>query len=240
MKKNLFIPAAICCAIMACGCSGTSSRSSDSKGGTLLAKDAPSSLPMLNAAPEDHMIDPYTMPDGKIFDLKGSVKRCVVSGFYSDELGNPTGTKPEDETTLEFGPDGKIAKHSEYEKFVRGDKGELLKMTWFCGDFGMDFEDQFTCNSDGFPISEKMINLSGQDWQYEYSQDNVLLKATSTATYEEGMEGKTETTYKILESDSHGNWTKRLLNVKDGQREMGASDYQWNTYDWVEIRKIEY
>ncbi|MCQ2250340.1 MAG: hypothetical protein MJZ66_04450 [Bacteroidales bacterium] len=229
--KKLFIPAVLCCALMACGGAKTNSESADSK------TDA--SATEVNYEPKKAE-DPYTMVDGKIFELKGNVKKCVVSEFYSDANGNPTGTKPEEETTMEFGADGKISKHSGYEKLVRNSNDKLEKMTWYCSDFGFDFEDQFTCNEAGFLVSEKIRGLGGITWTYELDDQNERVKAVSEAIYEEGYEGKNETTLKVLERDDKGNWTKRLLNVKDGQREMGTTDYEWNIYNWVQIRKIEY
>ncbi len=229
--KKLFIPAVICCALMACGGAKTNSESADSK------TDASATEVKTDTKKAE---DPYTMVDGKIFELKGNVKKCQIFGYYSDENGNPTGTTPEEETTIEFGADGKLSSHSGYEKIIRNDKDQLDKLTWYCGDFGCDFVDQYTCNADGFVVKEKMVNLGSRDWEYELDSNNERAKAASDAQFEEGMEGRAEHSYKVLERDEKGNWTKRLVKIKEGEKEMGAADYQWENLTWVEIRKIEY
>ncbi|MCQ2252991.1 MAG: hypothetical protein MJZ61_06045 [Bacteroidales bacterium] len=226
--KRLIIPAALCCMLAACGGAKTNSQSSDNVNTAAEAQQ------------EVKQADPYTMVDGKIFELKGNVRKCEIFGYYSDENGIPSGTKPDEETTIEFDADGKLVSHSGFEKIIRTSDGKLEKMTWFCGDFGCDFVTQYTCNSDGFVVKEKDVNLGSRDWDYELDSNNERAKATSEAQLEDGVVGRTETVYKVLARDDNGNWTKRLLIIKDGEKEMDAADFVWENINWVEIRSIEY
>lgn len=61
--KKLLVPAALCCALMACGGAKTNSESADGK------QDSAD-----NIQTEAKTADPFTMVDGKLYDLKGKVK----------------------------------------------------------------------------------------------------------------------------------------------------------------------
>lgn len=235
MKKLFFIASAFCF-LISCGGAQTSNQSNDSK------IDSTSNQVEEQAPVAEQKADPFTMVDGKVFDLKSNVKKAVTYGYYSDDKGNPQGSKAESEVSIEF-QDGKVIKHSEFfpdGKFVRSNNGQLEKMTWFCSDFAFDFETSFTYNENGFPIAKKEINLGGGESTMKYNAENELVEQTTLAQYEEGQEGKIIQEFQILEKDEKQNWTKRLVKINEGLRDDDQSDYQWQKSNWVEIRKIEY
>ncbi len=104
----------------------------------------------------------------------------------------------------------------------------------------MEFVDSVSYNNSGFPLTFTSKNLGHQTFVFEYDADNELVSKSSTATYEEGVEGKTESKYKILKRDTKGNWTKRVIDVAEGTKEFGAADYEYKRYKSLEVRKIEY
>jgi len=226
----------MCCALMSCG--GAKNANTEQQADN---KDQTSATEQKNEqqAPAKKA-DAYTMVDGKVFDLKGKVKSCVIYTYYADENGNPQGAKPLVESKIDFDADGRCTKHSDFEKVVRNDKDQLEKLTWFCSDFGTDFETSYTYNEDGYLKGMKEVTISGKDYVFGYDADNVLVSQSCNAIYEEGVEGKVEGAFRILESDGNGNWTKRAYTEKEGTREMGAADYEWQTSYFVQIRKIEY
>lgn len=235
--KRIIFAVAVSCVLLSCGgAQNTNNHSNDSK------TDSTANQTVEQSAPEKKA-DPFVMVDGKVFDLKGNVKKCVTYGYYSDENGNPQGTKPESEQTIEFGADGKQTKHSDFfpdGKCVRNSNDQIEKLSWFCSDFGFDFETSYKYNQDGFPINIKEVNLAGQESTLEYNAKNELIAQTIIASYEEGQEGKITKSFKNLEYDDKGNWTKRLIKINEGTREMGQTEYEWEKSNWVEIRKIEY
>lgn len=235
MKKE-FLLATVCCLMMACNGANTKNESNGSKTET----ESSESSKATEAKLDPKIAEAFTMQDGKIFDLKGNVKKCVIYDYYSDAEGNPTETKPQNEISMEFSTDGKIVKHSLYEKFFRDDNGQFLKMTWFCNDFETDIKDSFVCDETGFPIKEITEGINFETCVNEFNANKELVKLSATGATEDAMESQTDITYKILERDEKGNWTKRLLDVKDGSREAGATQYDWNNYNGIQIRKIEY
>lgn len=228
--KRLIIPAALCCLLTACGGAKTNNDSANTANTAAEAQE------------EVKVSDPYTMIDGKAFDLKDNVKKCQTVLYYSDENGNPSSAKPESDETIEFGPDGKYTKSTQYEiwKCFRNSDGTIQKHTWYCGDFGYDFVDSLGYNEAGFPVLNRCLDMGSCDYKLTYNDQNELVQKYNTAVYEEGQEGECTVTYKILDRDSHGNWTKRLLSIKDGSREMGEKEYQYELSTQVEIRNIEY
>lgn len=236
MKKQ-FLAMAVSCVLVSCsGSQSTNNQSDDSKANSSANQTVEQSIPEKKA-------DPFTMVDGKVFDLKGNVKKSVTYGFYSDENGNPQGTRPESEQTIEFGADGKHTMHSDFNpdsNCERNSNGQIEKLSWFCSDLGSNFETSYNYNQDGFPINIKEINYGSQESTLEYNTKNELITQTAIASYEEGQEGKIIKSFKNLEYDDKGNWTKRLIKINEGTREMGQTEYEWEKSYWVEIRKIEY
>lgn len=236
MKNFLLFSTICCCALVSCGGPNSSNgQTPDSKADSSVVEGQVDTTSVKN-------VDLYTMVDGKFFDLKGNVKKCVISVFAADEKGNPTSTKAESETTIEFGADGKYTVHSGYNDWncFRNDNGSINKFTWYCDDFGMEFVDSVSYNNAGFPLTFSSNNLGHQTFTFVYDADNDIVSKSSTATYEEGVEGKTESKYKILERDAKGNWTKRVTDVAEGTKEFGAADYDYKRYKTVEVRKIGY
>ncbi|MCQ2974785.1 MAG: hypothetical protein MJ211_08235 [Bacteroidales bacterium] len=235
--KRLYFTIAVACLLISCGgAQNTNNQLNDSKIDSIANQTVEQNNPEKNP-------EPFIMVDGKVFDLKGNVKKSVTYGFYSDENGNPQGTRPESEQTIEFGADGKQTKHSDFYpdgKCVRNSNDQIEKLSWFCSDFGFDFETSYKYNQDGFPINIKEINLSEQESTLEYNTKNELILQTVIASYEEGQEGKITKSFKNLEYDENGNWTKRLIEINEGIRDMGQTEYEWQKSFWVELRKIEY
>lgn len=238
MKNFLLFSTICCCALVSCGGSNNSNgQDSKSKEDTSVVEGK---IDTVSESVEK--ADLYTMTDGKFFDLKGNVKKCVVSVYAADENGNPESSKAESETTIEFDADGKYSVHSGYDNWdcVRNDNGSINKFTWYCSDFGVTFVDSVSYNNAGFPVALSSKNLGHQTFVFEYDADNELVSKSSTATYEEGVEGKTVSAYKILKRDAKGNWTKRVIDVTEGTKEFGAADYDYKRYKSLEIRKIGY
>lgn len=237
--KNFLLLSTICCfALVSCGGQKSSNvQNTESKADTSVVEEQKDTV-----SESVKNVDLYTMVDGKFFDLKGNVKKCVISVYTADENGNPTSSKAESETTIEFDADGKYSVHSGYDNWdcVRNDNGSINKFSWYCSDFGMTFADSVSYNNVGFPLTLSSNNLGHQTFTFEYDADNELVSKSSTATYEEGVEGKTVSTYKILKRDAKGNWTKRLIDVAEGTKEFGAADYDYKRYKSLEVRKIEY
>ena len=85
----------------------------------------------------------------------------------------------------------------------------------------------------------KQISYSGMDSGkvnsntiYEYDDNGVCVSMTKTDYFlkEEGEAEKES--YKYLETDKHGNWTKRLINIQDGYRYISKTE--------IEVREISY
>lgn len=161
---------------------------------------------------------PVFIGDGITFDVRGHVKSVDY---------------------INFDMDGQAYMQAEWPKIIRNKKGQIIEID--PGDPGE--HPLFTYNSNG--RVSKMVNLwcdddcecSKETYTYNYDSDGfvssyIKVKEYTHGEYCEITNPKTFTckfTVKVIEKDSHNNWTKRKITgedvVLDTERNSADDEY---------------
>lgn len=156
--------------------------------------------------------DDYMSPDGVLLEVRGNVKKVVVKTTDCDENGNPT---IEDWSIKTYVFDKKLRAKLDKavdDKLTRNDKGQVVKMETVM-DNNFHLIQKFTYNDNGLLNTQE---TTGMDWcgtkTFHYDNQNYL-SWTEEQAASEGVSTTEIERYKILEKDSHGNWTKRIVST---------------------------
>lgn len=232
--KKLLIPVALCCALMACGGTKTNSESAGNNQEQAVASQESSATKS----------DPFTMVDGKQFDLKGKVKSCDIYEYNSSKDGEPQMEELVEERHLEFdNGDGFFTKNTDRDFWTpkRNGMGQVRAYTSYIQEYQCDIYDSLFYNEAGFVEKRVFEGIESiGEFTYEYSGDILEKEVLESAG--EGECCAMELFYTILDSDDHGNWTRRLVRTdsydwEDGDEKPSTPDSFGYT---VQIRKIVY
>lgn len=232
--KKLIIPVALCCALMACGGAKTNNSASADNQQESAAESTVSAT----------KADPYTMVDGKQFDLKGKVKSCDIYEYNSGKDGVPLMEELIDESHFEFdNGDGFCTKNSNRDFWTpkRNGMGQVRAYSSYIEEYQCDIWDSLFYNEAGFVEKRVFEGIEGfGEYTYEYSGDILEREVLESAG--EGECGFMESIYTIQEADDHGNWTSRLVRIDNYEWDDGdEKPSEPNSFGYtVQIRKIVY
>ena len=155
--------------------------------------------------------------DLRLFELKGDVK-IVTTSLTRHVNSDGKKTKYSNSLTLDgekydFDANGVITSISEYDNKVtisRDKKGNIISLSIPCeGDCG--YTKTYTWDKVGRPICEEFSNCVGAHHNRTFIYNDSIIVGTVEQNCDEGIEWDVTRTYKILATDSEGNWTKRLV-----------------------------
>lgn len=244
MKKNSANMFAIvgCALMMACG-----QKSDSAQGNADSTKvDAPAAEAVEEKVEEKSV---YLSPDLALNDLKGKVSKCIYKSTDCHENGKvDDGSYWQTEVKV-FDVDYMLqpnAKEADWRlndpRLKRNDKGQIVTVSWFVSDFGCDISEEYTYNENGTLKTKKNNGIeNAEEIVYTYKADGSLEKSVSKAAGE-GMIYRTTSTYRVLESDENGNWTRRMQTqlCEDGP-DNGSGVYENSAKLYlIETREISY
>lgn len=182
-------------------------------------------------------MDKFESADGRFFDVRGKVDRLVIRSTDCDTLGNPT---IEDSNTKVyfFDKHGVATRYEKYsdEKITRDLKGRITKIERLVDGFKTRVE--YTYNKQDMV---KSATTHSEDWSgvkiYNYNDQLELVSSE-----EESEDSREVETFTILDRDSHGNWTKRLVTTSSDSepKEDGEEGEEDEETIGLEVREITY
>ena len=186
----------------------------------------------------------FLSPDLAMQDLAGHVKSMEYTVSECDEKGQ---VLPSEGMSLFFffNEKGSITKgyvstkEEKGPKFIRNEQGQIKQTERMIAELNFTYINSFTYNPDGTVASEK-VNGYEVSSQTTYTYDNGVLVSSIGEETGEGMTYKTRNTFKVLEVDSHGSWTKRMCTSDVTYTEQGNPNEEKQTTYAIEERKIEY
>ncbi len=223
MKKILNFAFAI--SLVSLGACTNSNVNGNSDGADSLNSD---SAQMTNEIAQNVVDDiKFASPDLALFDLHGQVKTCAYSSNSCDKDGNVKGNYDLEERNYVFDNDGFIdVKSKELSwrmndpKLERNDSKQIKKASWYVSDFGCDVYEEYTYNKLGLVATADKTGIENvESIKYEYDADKLVKTVSESAG--EGSVFRTVRTYKIMDEDSKGNWTRRFIKE---EMEMGNDD----------------
>lgn len=150
--------------------------------------------------------------DRRLFNLKGPVKKATFVTTMSF-LGYP-----EKERTVEFSPDGTLQEFLQNkERVTRRDDRVIAtsddgtsERTWMINDEGLVWSFQVETSATSFSFSPL----------YSYPpKRQMTAEIFNGKLSSDGSEYTSQVAYEVLDTDSHGNWTRRKARIK-GSKEM--------------------
>ncbi len=244
MEKNSASMFAIvgCALLMACGQKSDSAQANADS----TKVDAPVSEVVEEKVEEKSA---YLSPDLALNDLKGKVSKCIYKSTNCRENGSVDNDSYWETEVKVFDVDYMLlpnAKEAEWRlndpRLKRNDKGQIVSVSWFVSDFGCDISEEYTYNENGTLKTKKNNGIeSADETVYSYKADGSLEKSVCKSAGE-GMIYRTTSTYRILESDENGNWTRRMQTqlCEDGP-DNGSGVYENSAELYlIETREISY
>ena len=155
-------------------------------------------------------------PDVRLHDLHGQVKSLHL---YYDE------TNPEWCFHITFSQQGEWLttnggtpiKEFFNQTIRRDEQGRLVELRHEAGETCEIEIDLYTYNEQGQLAQAVYTDDMGKNTEtYTYDAEGNLTKMVSLSEDAEEGESTTTTTYRILETDSHGNWTRREATDTEG------------------------
>lgn len=188
-------------------------------------------------------------PDLAMQELTGPVKTMHIKTGSCDSKGKPDNDNFWIEYNFVYTTEGKFdVKDKKFDwrlnnpKIKRNDEGQVEKVSWYISDYDFSIYEKYTYTRLGHIKTLEALGVeSTATCNYNYDVDGMLISSYEESAGE-GMIYQTNTTYKILESDKRGNWTKRLKKISsktaedDGKYNYGSAD---NFYE-IELRTITY
>lgn len=191
----------------------------------------------------------FYSPDLMMDELKGIVTKCTTRSTNCDENGVPDQDAYWTTITKVYDKDGMLDFGSKEMNWrlnnprgERNAKGQLTKVLWYVEDYDTDIYDEYTYNADGTIKSCYSLGIESDDEIKYFYDDNFNLIKTTSEGAGEGSIFRSTMTYRILESDDEGNWTRRVVHqhFEDGEDD-GSNKYTNEIYDYtVEERTITY
>lgn len=193
----------------------------------------------------------YNSPDLMFKDLKGKVKECAMTMYTCDEKGeNANEDLVMHEENFVFDEKGYIDLESPdlawrlvSPKVKRDDDNFIVEVKWYISDYDTYVSEEFVYNSDKTIKIHKNSGIESEDGEsFTYADDGTLLKSVSTGAGE-GSIFRTTSTYKILETDENGNWTRRLVKqIYESGEDNGSEVYDEEPSEdyYLQVRNITY
>ena len=188
--------------------------------------------------------DPFTSVDRQLFDACGDVSELRIEKFKCDSTW---GGNLEHENWLDekytFDKKGMVSYDpKEKIRLSRNEKGFLTKKEVYVGEFGIWTSEEYVYNEQGMLDT---LKTKGMEWGGEKSfQYDKYLNCISSSEPSVGEGTYTYTNnieyFKIVEWDSHGNWTKRQVKVVSNySNDMKTIEKEEVNYR-IETRSIAY
>lgn len=234
MKKSLFIAVA---ALALVSCGGGSSSSEQEK--------AKQNEPL-------ELAEKFQSADLAMQELQGKVKKMEFYTYTCDENGHNAEAEAPDYEHISlyffFDEKGVMTKGYTYDetnvgpKLIRNAQGQIERYEHYFSDVKYMFVDKFTYNASGTIATEEVNGYeSTSKTVFTYDEDNNLISSKAEQSGE-GSVIVSETTYKILEKDDHGNWTRRLnTNRFKEAADDGKGTFSDTVTEYLlEVRNIVY
>ncbi len=193
----------------------------------------------------------YLSNDLAMQDLYGQVKSVTVKIVDCDSLGNATQENiryaDEGATFFDYDKDGVFTRAYAFDykkegyKLVRDHKGRVQQYEEYLEDYDYTFVHKFTYNDQGNILTEDYGTVDGKG-SVKNTYAAGILASSYTETNFEGTLCKTKTTYKVLETDKQGNWTRRLRTEDQDVASTEEPDkiVEHSIMYFVEMRTITY
>lgn len=194
----------------------------------------------------------YKSLDLKTYNLAGYVKQMVTmqvpvesanegKSLTEEQIAEKTQTAD----TLNFTEEGGLYMPELKFEMLRDSIGRVLGINHAYGFAHKDnnyYIIKFTYDDNGM-VSSYFVTCWSSDYTINCTYDKlgILIKTEGERTYE-SIESKFVTTYKILATDTAGNWTRRIAHTDEKITDNASEDTptQLKSSDLVELRKIEY
>ncbi|MCQ2288569.1 MAG: hypothetical protein MJZ74_05670 [Muribaculaceae bacterium] len=204
-----------------------------------------------NVAQADYDAPKYLSKDLAMQDLGGQVKSMALTEYDGDQDGNIVKDSEMDDVEatqyFDFDANGTMTRGFAFGTedkgvtFVRNAAGEIERTEANFADIGFTKVNTYTYNEDGTVAT---LKISGYEFEgtYNYTYKDGTLTAASITEAGEGTVYNISNTYKIMETDGHGNWTKRFsTNEVKSMPDDGSGNIQGTeTIYRIEVRNIEY
>lgn len=186
----------------------------------------------------------FRSPDLSFFDLKGPVKKCVISSTREiSYIENPILEFDREGVWVNDGwkEDRKIVREEYPEdlhsKIVRNDKGYIVKQKYL-GDFEEMCAEDYVWKQDRIAEGRNSANPDFRTL-YRYDGDEVvgLYKEDSS---EEFKKIEIDQKFTYVDFDDMGNWTKRKVKEEIKGREWNSRKPHRESNDYYEVRTITY
>lgn len=182
-------------------------------------------------------MDQFESVDGRFLDVRGKVDRLVIKTTDCDTLGNPT-VEDWNIKVYFFDKHGVASRYEQYsdEKITRDLKGRITKVERLIDGFKTRVEYTYTKQN-----MVKTATTHSEGWSgvkvYNYNDQLELVSSV-----EESEGSKEEEVFTILDRDSHGNWTKRLVTTCSDSEpsEDGEEGEEDEETIGLEVREITY
>ncbi len=182
-------------------------------------------------------MDQFESVDGRFLDVRGKVDRLVIKTTDCDTLGNPT-VEDWNIKVYFFDKHGVASRYEQYsdEKITRDLKGRITKVERLIDGFKTRVEYTYTKQN-----MVKTATTHSEGWSgvkvYNYNDQLELVSSV-----EESEGSKEEEVFTILDRDSHGNWTKRLVTTSSDSEpsEDGEEGEEDEETIGLEVREITY
>ena len=212
-----------------------------------------------------------TSPDARTYGLKGDVKEVrysllAVSNSLDEDQGDPW--LEQDELLLSFDELGRVTLddygnvyeydeegnytglYSDYIEVTRDASGRLKSFdnTSIPEEDFDDFDVMDYCSvTYEYDATGRVTTETYAGWEwgtvttYTYDGDKPWPSKITQKSYDEGYNENSDITFKYLEFDARGNWTKRQSTIVTESYEEGAEDEKESyTQERLETRSISY
>lgn len=239
MKK---IALSLFAALLLCSCNQSSGSKSNEAENDSLAQNAETDVES-----DDNFN--FAHSDAKLFELFGKVKSMTLKTYYdADEDGNVKDDDFGEPDRYYFKSDGELDMTKEIvwrlqdPKIKRNSDGQIVKVSWYISEFDSNISNVYEYDKFGMVKTLESEGIeSTSTTGYTYDENKNLASAVEESAGE-GSIFHTDILYTITETDSHNNWTRRLIRFHqkmgddDGSNKF-TEDY---TFFQVQVREIEY
>lgn len=165
--------------------------------------------------------------DFYVFELSGHVKSVTT---YTTARVSSNGKKNKNSFSLEretinFDEHGVLSSYEDgntQASIERDKQGNIISIDIPCEREDGSFSDwgysiTYTWGENGLPISEEYSNCVGGYYNKTFTYNDSIIVGTVQHNCDEGESWDLTRTYKILSTDTNGNWTKRLITENSSE-----------------------
>lgn len=251
MKKTIYVAlAASLLFVSSCGskqdgAKDDSKQSVEQKDGANEGSDAETVEDGVEASGE---VEEYLSPDLRLDDLKGNVAKCLYKKTSCDKDGNVVNDSYWTKYVKVYDVDNFLNVQADETDWrllnptlERNEKEQIVKVSWYVEDYDSYIDESYVYNADGTLKSSKFTGIESVD-ETKFTYENGLLVKSVNDGAGEGSVFRSTTSYKILDTDSNGNWTRRLLTTQfQSGPDDGSGVYTESYVDYeIEVREIKY